>query len=38
MTFELLPKPEDNGQESLVQGVIRVKAPWREGVSMAGYK
>lgn len=35
MTFELLPKPEDNGQESLAQRLIRIKAPWRDGVSMA---
>lgn len=36
MTFELLPKAEDNEQESLAEGLARVKAPWRN--SMASYK
>lgn len=38
VAFEWLPKPEDKGQESLAQGLARVKAPWREGVSMVGSK
>lgn len=38
VAFEWLPKPEDKGQESLAQGLARVKAPWREGVSIVGCK
>lgn len=38
VAFELLPKPEDKGHESLAQGLARVKASWREGVNMVGYK